>query len=278
MRPVNLIPPEERRGSERASKGSGALAYAIVGVLAIAVLAVGASTHFGNQISESETEVAQLEAQVAAANARAQSLTSFTSFQELRDNRVATIDSLAQTRFNWERVMRELARIIPENVAITNVTGTATPAVVVQDEAGIGIRDTVPGPALEVVGCSLGQRNVARFIAAIHDIDGVTRVTAAEGVRGDIETEEGTAATSSGTCGRSGDSAFEIVAAFDAIPAPPGAIPPTDGTTPTPAAATEATGEASAVPEANAQQAQSQAEVNNAESNAEDATNLNPAG
>ena len=276
MRPVNLIPPEERRGgADNGPRRSGVLSYVIVGVLAVAVLAIAASTHFGNQVEDRKSEVAALESEVAAASARAQSLTQFTSFQSLRDARVATIDSLARTRFNWQRVLRELARIIPENVEVTNVTGTASPAVTVTDEAGIGLRDSIPGPALEIVGCALGQRNVARFIASLHDIDGVTRVTAQEGIRSEEEATTDSESSSSGSCRDRGDSAFQIVAAFDSLPVPEGAVPPVDGTAvPT---TTEVTGE-SAVPEENAQQAENQAQVDNAQNEAADATNLNPAG
>ena len=277
MRPVNLIPPEERRGgAERGTKRSGAVSYAIVAVLAIAVVAVAASTYFGNQVSDRKAEVESLESQVAAANARAQSLTQFTSFQALRDARVQTIDSLARTRFNWQRVLRELARIIPEDVEVTNVTGSVNPSVSVPDEAGISLRDSVPGPALEIVGCALGQRNVARFIASLHDIDGVTRVTAEEGIRSEEVVTEGAESTTGGSsCAERGDSAFQIVAAFDSLPVPDGAVPPADtGAVPT---ATEATGE-SAVPEANAQQSEGQAEVSNAQNQAADAAKLNPAG
>jgi Tfp pilus assembly protein PilN len=277
MRPVNLIPPEERRDGGSRAKGSGVLSYVIVAVLAIAVVAVAASTHFGNQVDERKAEIESLEGEVAAANARAASLTQFTSFQALRDARVQTIDSLARSRFNWQRVLRELARIIPDRVEVTNVTGTANPAVTVPDEAGVTLRDSVPGPALEIVGCAFGQRNVARFIASLYDIDGVTRVTAEEGIRSDEEEVEGASEGTTGgsSCAERGDSAFQIVAAFDAVPTPEGAVPPAGGTAvPT---ATEATGE-SAVPEANAQQAENQAEVNNAQNQAADATNLNPAG
>lgn len=278
MRPINLIPPEDRRGDSAPSR-AGNLSYVVVAILAVAVAVVAATTHYGNQITENQSRIDEIEGQVEVANARAASLSSFTSFQELRDSRVATIDALAQTRFNWERVLRELTRVIPANVAVTNVTGTATPAVTVPDEAGISLRDTVAGPALEILGCSRGQRNVARFIASIHDIDGVTRVTASEGVRDDPTTDETTEVTptapTSGVCGREGDSKFEIVVAFDSIPVPVGALP-TD-----PAAAVPVTSPAApttAVPEAEAAQASQQQDINNAANSAESATNVNPAG
>ena len=61
MRPVNLIPAEERRG-ERAPLRSGPLAYIVVGALVAALLGVTALVLTGNQIADRKAEVAQLEA------------------------------------------------------------------------------------------------------------------------------------------------------------------------------------------------------------------------
>ena len=292
MRPVNLIPPEERRG-QSATKGSGLAAYLIVGILAVAVIAVGASTYFGNQVSEKEAEVAALESDVQSAQAAAASNASFVSLQSIRDARVLTIDSLAKSRFDWERVLRELSRIIPEDVALTNVTGTVSPDVSVEGGTTVPFREGVTGPALEIVGCAKGQRDLAAFIASMHDIDGVTRVTAPEGVRGEAPSEEDGAASSTasgGGCARAADSAFQLVAAFDAVPVPEGALPadPAAAVTTTTAApattestATAATATTETPPadaETSASTAQAQQQIDNAKTKSDDATNIVPGG
>ena len=74
MRPVNLIPPEERRG-DKAPTRTGPLAYVIVAVLAAALLAVTAVALTSNQISDRKAEKASLESQVAEATAQADRLT-----------------------------------------------------------------------------------------------------------------------------------------------------------------------------------------------------------
>ncbi len=70
MRPVNLIPPEERRG-ELAPLRTGVLSYVIVGVLGLALLGVVAIVLTGNSISEKESDLASLEARKLAADQRA---------------------------------------------------------------------------------------------------------------------------------------------------------------------------------------------------------------
>ena len=136
MRPVNLIPPEDRRG-EQAPLRTGPLPYIVLGALVAVLIGVSALVLVNNQISESKSEVATLESEDAAAAAKAQQLASYTQFQEMSEQRVATVQSLADSRFDWERVMRELALVLPSDVWLTNLTATASPDVSLEGGGGI---------------------------------------------------------------------------------------------------------------------------------------------
>jgi hypothetical protein len=116
MRPVNLIPKDERRG-DRAAMRTGVASYVLLGALVMAVLAVAVLALTSKQISDHKSEIAQLQLQEQAAVAKAQSLQSFTTFRAAQEARSGTITSLAQSRFDWQRVLDEFARVIPSNVA-----------------------------------------------------------------------------------------------------------------------------------------------------------------
>lgn len=265
MRPVNLIPPESRRGDSAPTR-TGPLAYIIVGVLVVALGIVTAMTLFGNQIDESNAAIADLEPRIEQAQARAASLAPYVSLQGTRDSRVATVDSLAKSRFDWERVLRELSRVVPEGIALTNVTGTVAPGVTVTNQPAIPLRASVPGPALELVGCSRGQRPIAELISLVHDIDGVSRVTAETGTRGEkTESDE-----PSGTCANGTDSVFQLVAAFDATPVP-GAVAGVD-----PAAVPSAAPTTAPAIGADPGTSRAQAEISNAAQSADNAAGLTP--
>jgi len=193
----------------------GPLAYVIVGALAAAVIGVAALAITGNQISESKAEIASLEEETAAVEAEAQALDAYTQFHTLREQRVATVTSLADSRFDWERVMRELALILPEDVWLTNLTGTAAAGVSVEGATSVSLRGSVPGPALELAGCARSQDAVAGFIEALEQIDGVTRVgVPSTSVGGGSEST-----SASGSCQtRDFIAQFQMVAAFDAAP------------------------------------------------------------
>lgn len=243
MRPVNLIPAEDRRG-DQAPLRSGPLVYVAIGALVAVLAGVTALVLVNNQIAERESEVARLEIEDAEARAKAESLAAYTEFRSLSEQRVATVASLADSRFDWERVMRELALVLPNDAWLVSLTATAAPGVGVEGggSGGSGLRASAPGPALELDGCAKGQEAVAGLVTSLKDIDGVTRV----GVESSELPEKG----SSGEGGRGSKSTsdecrtrefiakFKVVVSFDAAPAPAAAstgeaAPATATTTPT---------------------------------------------
>jgi Tfp pilus assembly protein PilN len=244
MRPVNLIPPEDRRG-EHAPLRTGPLPYVVLGAFVAVLVAIVALVLVGNQVAEREGEVAKLEREDTRAAAKAQRLAVYTEFRAMSEQRVVTVSELADSRFDWERVMRELALVLPSDVWLVGLTATAAPGVSVEGGGGggdsSGMRAAAPGPALELSGCADGQEAVAGFVTALEDIDGVTRV----GVQSSELPEE----KESGEGGGGGDSdsgdecrtrkfiaKFEIVVAFDAAPiaesASEGEAPPVATTEP----------------------------------------------
>ena len=245
MRPVNLIPPEERRG-DKAPTRTGSLAYVVVGVLGAALLAVTAVVLTNNQVSDRQAEKANLEQQVATAQAEADRLGSFARFASTEQAREQTVASLAQSRFDWERVLRELAIVIPQDVWLTNLTAsvsaTAASSGSTSSSGGsgeAGSAENVEGPSLHIEGCAAGHEAVARFLAALQDVDGVTRVSVLNSDLPDPGgAAGGTAATggadSAGCSSRDFVSQFQVVAAFDEVqidPTTQGIVPSQPATT-----------------------------------------------
>ena len=228
MRPVNLLPPEDRHDGQAPTR-TGPMPYILVGALVLLLVGVTALVLTGNQVSEREADLARLKHEDAVESARADRLAAYTQFQTLREQRVATVSSLANSRFDWERVMRELSLILPANVWLVEVSASASPeADTGGGSGGSGLRSGSPGPALVMSGCASGQEAVAGFVTALKDIDGVTRVGLQSSELGSSEAGAGVAG--GGDSGGSGDcrtrnfiAKFDIVAVFDAAPVPVGA-------------------------------------------------------
>jgi Tfp pilus assembly protein PilN len=236
VRPINLIPPDQRRG-QQAPLRTGPVAYIVIGALVAVLAGVTLLVTTSNQISERKAEVAKLHREDIRVKGQTSRLAAYTQFRELSEQRVATVQSLADSRFDWERVMRELSLVLPADVTLTELTATASPSVSVSaggsggsSSEGASLRPAAAGPALELNGCATGQVGVARFVTALKDIDGVTRV----GVESSALPSAGNSA-GTGSAGESGDSEaecrtrkfisqFNIVVAFDAAPVPPTAL------------------------------------------------------
>lgn len=204
MRAVNLIPPDLRRG-DHAPLRTGPLAYIVVGALALALLGVTLLVLAGNEVSEKKDEAKTLQREDKLAKARAERLAPYTEFQSMSEQRVQTVTSLADSRFDWPRVMREMALVLPNDVTLTNLDASA-----VLGESGGEGASGAKGPSLELEGCTGSQDSVAGFITALKDIDGVTRV----GLESSIA-EEGSGGGGEGCEGRT---QFKLVVAFDAAP------------------------------------------------------------
>ncbi len=244
MRPVNLIPPDERRG-DSASLRTGAFIYVLVGGLTLLLLGIVAVALTGKQIDDREAQKASLQQELDQATARAQSVAAFTNFRSIQENRAATVSSLAQSRFDWSRVLHELALVLPADVSLSSLTGTVSPDVQVNSggssggAGGSNLRADIQGPALEISGCAPGQDAVAGFVAALEDIDGVTRVgVSSSKLGGQDSAATGTSSSSgSGDCQTGPNIAeFQITVAFDAVATP--ATATTAPAVPVPAAAT----------------------------------------
>lgn len=224
MRPVNLIPPEDRRG-DQASLRTGPLPYILIGGLVLVLAGVIALVLTGNQISEREDEVATLKREDAVASAKATRLASYTQFQSLSEARVQTVQSLADSRFDWERVLRELALILPSDVHLTELSASSGGGSGGEENGSSdsgGLLNGVAGPSMTMGGCADGQDGVAQFVTALKDIDGVTRV----GVQSSSVSGAASGAAEGTTCGVApGTATFSLVVAFDAapVPAPEGA-------------------------------------------------------
>lgn len=226
MRPVNLIPPEQRSDGHKPMKG-GPLAYIVIGAMVAALLGVTLLVVTDNQISESKAEIAELQREQAAVQARANTLAAYTQFHSVQEQRVATVTSLADSRFDWDRILRELALVLPSDVSLESLAGTAKPGATPEGAPSLPLRASVPGPALEMTGCAASQDGVAGFIQALKDIDGVTRVGVESSTSGNSEAAESGATATSSSCPDVDSARFQIVVAFDAAPVP-SAVAPTE--------------------------------------------------
>jgi Tfp pilus assembly protein PilN len=148
--------------------------------LAIAVIAVGMLVVNSNRVNDRKSKVAALEQDQASAKAAADALRPYGNFAQLQKARVDTINSLVNSAFNWERVFRQLSRVIPSDAWLVSLTATVSPGVEVASSSGggggSGAREQTQAPAVEMTGCTYSHRAVARLMTSLRNLDNVTEV------------------------------------------------------------------------------------------------------
>lgn len=228
MKAVNLLPPDLRgAGTPASAVGSAddsvgrAGALGVLGALAFCVLALAAYVLTTNTIKDRQAELDQVTAQAASVTQRATQLKPFADFQAQAAQRVATVRDLASARFDWEQALRDISRAVPANVTLTSLTGTVSAE---NGAGGSSTRAAIAAPAIELKGCTTGQRAVADLLSRLRTVDGVSRVSLSKSDRPEVAAS--TSSPSSGAtavpgCGAGRPPAFEIVMFFeyDKVPA-----------------------------------------------------------
>jgi Tfp pilus assembly protein PilN len=230
MRAVNLIPADSGRG-RGAGAGPRVPAFAILGVLAVAVAFVTMYVLASNTISERQATVANLQAQAARANAQAAGLNKYIQFEQLAQTRSATVREIASTRFDWHTALADLSKVVPANTSLQSLTGTVAPGVSVTGGTSSGagggasggvsaLRADIAAPAFELTGCSRTQDDVARLMSRLRLINGVTRVTLGDSQKPGGNAAGASSGSSSGASGGCGPNApiFDLVVFFKPLP------------------------------------------------------------
>ena len=210
MKAVNLIPSEHRRATPSGNVSGGA--YAVLGVLAVLLVMAVAYVMTANSANENKSKADAARQEADAAESRTKQLGSFTDFAAIKDQRLAAVTAAAQTRFDWERFMRELSRVMPDGSWISNTTASVT-GEGVGTESTSSTTGTEPAatPKANLVGCTPRQSEVARMMVRLEQMYRVTDVTLNESIQ-----ESGDAVTTLQSCGRLYK--FDLTVSFSPVP------------------------------------------------------------
>jgi Tfp pilus assembly protein PilN len=211
MRPVNLVPQDQR--GRTPSEGSGKGAHAVLGVLAVLLAMAVVYVLTANSITEKESQAEQARIEADQLEAQAATKNSFTDFAEIAQTRAASVASVASTRFDWERLMRELSRVMPAGSWLTSASASVTGAT----DAASATAPAAPadpatadagGPSANLVGCIPKHSDVARTMVRLRQLHRVIDVELTQSSRADAQ--DATAAIDS--CGR--NTSFDLTLTF----------------------------------------------------------------
>ncbi len=179
MKPVNLLPQDQRR---RSSGDGGKGAYVVCGVLAVLLAMVAAYVLTTNTVTERKDQAAVASAEADRLEAEAAAQATYTDFASIAQTRLQSVAGVAQTRFDWERLMREVSRVMPAGswLQATDASVTGDPT------AAAPIDGTMAAPAqpyASFVGCTPDQSDVAQIMVRLRQLHRVDDVKLKESTR-----------------------------------------------------------------------------------------------
>ncbi len=231
MKAVNLIPADERRGAGGAGGRTAGGAYILIGALALVVAMLAAYATTSKSINDQRSQLAKVQREAAVSEGKAAELAPYTAFAALRTARVATVKSIAESRFDWAHAMREVGRTLPQNVTLTSLAGSVSTSSAGAGGGGVALRAAYDVPAIELAGCVPSQAAIPPMLVGLRRIDGVRRVALQQSIKG-AGAAPATATAPGGKPARAADCSrsFQAVVFFDAktpaaLAAAPGAVP-----------------------------------------------------
>jgi len=174
VKAVNLIPTEQRR--VRATGNRSGSAYVLLGVLATLLVMVATYVFTAGNVTDRQNEAAAAKAEADQLEAQAAKSESFTNFAQIKQTRLASVSTIADTRFDWERMLRELSRAMPAGSWLQ-----ASDASVAGETASGATPDASAtaapaGPSANLTGCTPNQADVARMMVRLRQMHRVTDV------------------------------------------------------------------------------------------------------
>ena len=231
MRPVNLL-PNELRPRQRTREGGGR-AHIVLGVLGVLLVMAVAYALSLNQVNSNKTDIARAKSETEKAKAEVTASTAFGDFHAIEQTRSASVQQLAGGRFDWERMMRELALVLPAHTWLLDVNAGASadgatpgasapaPAPAATGSpaaAGDSAVSGAPSPTLSLKGCALKQNDVAVVLVRLRKLYLVDNVNLNESAQETTDKGVQTSTDSAGgsdTCG-SGRFKFDVSVTFSA--------------------------------------------------------------
>jgi Tfp pilus assembly protein PilN len=228
MKAINLLPPD-LRGTPKGAAPKAAVApdepggigaFVVLGALAVCVVAIAAYVLTTNTVKDREAQLEAATAHAAATAKRVNQLKPYADFQAMAETRIQTVKDLASSRFDWEQALRDISRAIPADVTLSSLNGT------ISSEAGgaSGIRSAIAAPAVELKGCTPGQKEVATLLSRLRNVDGVTRVSLGKSLKPEASAIPTTTASGPGStiggCGAGRPPSFELVMFFEGSEVP----------------------------------------------------------
>jgi Tfp pilus assembly protein PilN len=174
MRAVNLLPKNQTRSRRRRDKNTPwALVIGLAGT-AVASAAIGAAfLHANGAAADKREELADVSAQLAALPKPKPVRNNDAALAGERDERATAVATAFSYHVAWDRVLRRLALVLPDDVWLTSLAAQAPAA------PGLGSRSlgaSAASTGMTLMGYTYSHAGVARLLARLTVLPDLTSV------------------------------------------------------------------------------------------------------
>lgn len=160
MRSVNLLPRDDKR--QRPQPGAVLLTGVLGSVLVTAVLA-GLFMMTSSSVSDRQSELDGLRAELAAIPPAPEAPADNSGLETEKSARVALLGKALGARVAWDRILREISLVLPEDIWLESLTANAADPGFVPTP---GKTEAPPG-GFTITGYSYSHDGVARLLARL---------------------------------------------------------------------------------------------------------------
>jgi len=171
MRAVNLLPRDDSR-RQRRQPGAVLLTGVLGSVLVTAVLA-GVFLTTSSTVSSRQADLDGLRAELAAIPPPAPAPADNTSLETEKSARVAVLGKALGSRVAWDRVLREISLVLPEDIWLESLAANAPDPNFVPTPGAT----EAPKGAFTITGYSYSHDGVARLLARLSVLPELERPT-----------------------------------------------------------------------------------------------------
>jgi Fimbrial assembly protein (PilN) len=191
MRAVNLMPRDER--GARFDLGRLPLFAAAGGVVVVTAAAFFVASSASSSADAHRAELQAVEASIAAIpSGRGDTAVSVGGIAEERSNRVAALAAALVRRTTFDRVLREISYVFPDDAWLTSFEAAAPSDVAVPVPGAAPAGEASTGGGVTIQGATYSHDSVATVLARLAVVPSLTDVRLTSSALVEPQAEEGT--------------------------------------------------------------------------------------
>lgn len=168
MRSVNLLPKDEGR---KRRQPNAVVLTAILGCVLVTAVMAGMFLNAASSVTAKQTELDSLRAELAAIPPPAPTPAAQSGLAAERDTRVTLLSTALSQRVAWDRLLREISLVLPNDVWLETMNANAADPTAV---AAPG--QTAPTGGFNITGYAYSHDGVARLLARLNLVPQLAKV------------------------------------------------------------------------------------------------------